>query len=145
LPWPCDEELKMNILTAEDRTLTELDHSRIGRLLNQQARRAHPMTTVLQQAELLPSREVPADVVTMHTRLRLTDLESGRELTLTLCYPSDAEPARGFVSVLSPVGMSVLGLRVGEVARWRLPGGWEGAARVEAIEFQPEAFGIFTL
>jgi regulator of nucleoside diphosphate kinase len=41
--------------------------------------------------------------------------------------------------------MSMLGLRVGEVARWRLPGGWEGAARVEAIEFQPEASGIYTL
>jgi regulator of nucleoside diphosphate kinase len=77
--------------------------------------------------------------------LRLADLDSSQALTLTLCYPADAEPARGFVSVLSPVGMSVLGLRVGDVARWRLPGGWEGTARVEAIEFQPEANGVFTL
>lgn len=135
----------MQILTAEDRTLTELDHSRIGRLINHPARRAHPLASVLQEAELLPSREVPADVVTMYSRIRLRDLESERPLTLTLCYPSDAEPARGFVSVLSPVGMSMLGLRVGEVARWRLPDGWEGAARVEAIEFQPEASGIYTL
>ena len=135
----------MNILTADDRTLTELDHIRIGRLINHHERRDHPMAAVLQQAELLPSREVPTDVVTMHSRLRLTDLDSGRALTITLCYPPDAEPARGFVSVLSPVGMSVLGLRVGDVARWRLPGGWEAAARVDAIEFQPEAFGIFTL
>lgn len=135
----------MNILTADDRTLTELDHGRIGRLINQQERHSHPMATVLEEAELLPSREVPPDVVTMHTRLLLADLETGRELKLTLCYPADAEPTRGFVSVLSPVGMSVLGLRVGEVARWRLPDGWEGAARVEAIEFQPEAHGIYTL
>ncbi|WP_157269207.1 GreA/GreB family elongation factor [Azohydromonas aeria] len=135
----------MNILNTDERTLTELDHARIARLLGAQASPDHPMAAVLHQAELLPGREVPADVVTMHSRLRLTDLDSGQALTLTLCYPSDAEPTRGFVSVLSPVGMSVLGLRVGEVARWRLPGGWEGAARVEAIEFQPEANGVYTL
>jgi regulator of nucleoside diphosphate kinase len=132
----------MHILTLEDRTLTELDHRRIGQLID---RPAHPMAAVLQEAELLPSREVPADVVTMHSRLRLADVDSGQALTITLCYPADAEPARGFVSVLSPVGMSVLGLRVGDIARWRLPSGWEGAARVEGIEFQPEASGIFTL
>ena len=135
----------MQILTAEDRTLTELDHSRIGRLINHPARGGHPLVPVLQEAELLPSREVPADVVTLYSRIRLRDLGTEQALTLTLCYPSDAEPGRGFVSVLSPVGMSVLGLRVGEVARWRLPGGWEGAARVEVIEFQPEASGIYTL
>lgn len=135
----------MNILTAGERTLTELDHRRIELLIQNHAHGGHPMTTVLQQAELLPSREVPADVVTVHSRIRLTDLDGGQVLTLTLCYPADAEPARGFVSVLSPVGMSVLGLRVGEVARWQLPGGWEGAARVEAIEFQPEAHGVYTL
>ena len=135
----------MNILTDDDRMLTELDHSRIGRLINHHEPHSHPMAAVLQQAELLPAREVPADVVTMHSRVLLADLETGRQLRLTLCYPPDAEPARGFVSVLSPVGMSVLGLRVGEVARWRLPDGWEGAARVEAIEFQPEAHGIYTL
>lgn len=132
----------MNILTAEDRTLTELDHRRLGLLIHDDT---HPMAAVLQEAELTPSREVAADVVTMHSRLRLTDLDSGQALTLTLCYPADAEPARGFVSVLSPVGMSVLGLRVGDVARWRLPNGWQGAARVQAIEFQPEASGIYTL
>lgn len=132
----------MNILTTEDRTLTELDHRRLGLLIHPDT---HPMAAVLQEAELTPSREVPADVVTMHSRIRLADLDSGQAITLTLCYPADAEPARGFVSVLSPVGMSVLGLRVGDVARWRLPGGWEGAARVEAIEFQPEASGIYTL
>ena len=132
----------MNILTAEDRTLTELDHRRLGLLIHHAD---HPMAAVLQEAELTPSREVPADVVTMHSRLRLTDLDSGQALTLTLCYPADAEPARGFISVLSPVGMSVLGLRVGDVARWQLPNGWQGAARVQAIEFQPEASGIYTL
>jgi regulator of nucleoside diphosphate kinase len=135
----------MNILTTEERTLSELDHGRIARLIGQRTHGNHPIAAVLQQAEVLPPREMPADVVTVHSRLCLTALDSGEQLTLTLCFPPDADPARGLVSVLSPVGMSVLGLRVGDVARWRLPGGWEGAARVEAIEFQPEAFGIYTL
>lgn len=139
----------MEILNLGERVLTELDHARIRRLVRPAATplppAAHPLVEVLAEAELRPSREVPHDVVTMYSRVRLLPLDGAPALTLTLCYPADADPARGFVSVLSPLGMSVLGLRAGDEARWRLPGGWEGAARVDALLFQPEASGVYTL
>ena len=74
----------------------------------------------------------------------MSDLRTGRQVKLTLCYPSDAEPAAGFVSVFSPIGSSLLGLRVGAVARWRTPIGTDEAAGVLAILFQPEATGDYT-
>ena len=80
----------------------------------------------------------------MHSRVALRDLETSRRYRVTLCYPEDAEPAAGFVSVLAPLGASMLGLRVGADARWALPGGGQGAARLEAILFQPESTGEFT-
>jgi regulator of nucleoside diphosphate kinase len=61
-----------------------------------------------------------------------------------VCYPEDARPSDGFVSVLSPAGSSLLGLRVGDLARWRTPTGDEGTAEVVAILFQPEASGDYT-
>jgi regulator of nucleoside diphosphate kinase len=61
---------------------------------------------------------------------------------VTLCYPQDAEPAAGFISVLSPVGISLLGLRA-DVARWQTPHGEECAAVIECIQFQPEASGDY--
>jgi transcription elongation GreA/GreB family factor len=42
---------------------------------------------------------------------------------------------RGFISVLSPLGWSLLGQRVGQVSRWSRPRAANGAAEVLAILF----------
>lgn len=134
----------MEARTFEDRTLTELDHARLSRLVELHAGRNAPIEAVLDAAELLPSREVPPDVVTMYTQLVVADPASGEQRKLTLCYPQDADAANGLVSVLSPVGMALLGLPAGATARWQAPSGETGAARIVEILFQPEASGDYT-
>ncbi|MBT2303383.1 GreA/GreB family elongation factor [Variovorax paradoxus] len=125
-----------------ERTLTELDHLRLSKLLDE---KSHPgLEALLDAAEVLGSREVPADVVTMYSQVTIADVPSGQRHKLTLCYPKDAEPGAGLVSVLSPVGMSLIGLRLGAVASWTLPSGEEGHAEVLEILFQPEASGDYT-
>ena len=123
-----------------ERTLTELDFARLAKLKDGHALLAQ----LLDATDVIPSREVPADVVTMYSQLELIDLQTRRRQKLTLCYPRDAEPAAGFISVLSPVGLGLLGLRVGSVAKWRTPGGEENEAEVSAVLFQPEASGDYT-
>ena len=133
-----------------ERTLTELDHIRILKLLHRDAsgngfpslRRA--VEEMLDTSAFVPSQQVPADVVTMNSEILLRDLQTSQLNTLKLCYPPDADPAVGFVSVLSPVGISLLGLRVGNVARWATPGGDERAAEILAVPFQPESRGDYT-
>ncbi|GAA4353483.1 GreA/GreB family elongation factor [Variovorax defluvii] len=130
-----------NILLGE-RTLTELDHQRLSRL---QDRAAPPaLEALLDATDIVAARAVAPNVVTMYSQVRIVDAHTGQAHTLTLCYPADAEPAAGFISVLSPVGLALIGLRVGALARWQLPGGEEGCARLEAILFQPEASGDYT-
>ncbi len=51
---------------------------------------------------------------------RLLDLSDQTEVWLTLVYPQHAQPERGFISVLSPIGAALLGKNVGEVAEIRL-------------------------
>jgi regulator of nucleoside diphosphate kinase len=80
----------------------------------------------------------------MYTQVLLLDHASGERSKVTLCYPADAEPADGFISVLSPLGWSLLGRCVGQVARWSIPSGGERAAEVLAILFQPEASGDYS-
>ena len=123
-----------------ERTLTELDFARLAKLKDGHALLAQ----LLDATEVIPSREVPADIVTMYSQLELVDLQTRRRQKLTLCYPRDAEPAAGFISVLSPVGLGLLGLRAGSVAKWRTPGGEENEAEVSAVLFQPEASGDYT-
>ena len=143
----------MNTHTLDERMLTELDHARIRTLIPRGPRAsaaardaaADPVDELLDAADLVPSREVPPDVVTMYSRVLVADPATSERRTLTPCYPADTDPAEGFVSVLSPVGMALLGLRVGAVAHWRTPGGEAGSAEVVSILFQPEANGDYKL
>jgi regulator of nucleoside diphosphate kinase len=134
-----------------ERTLTELDHVRLLNLLRRNARgdgspgHARVIEYVLDASSLVPSRQVPPDVVTMYSQVLLQDMETGQQSKLTLCYPADAEPATGFVSVLSPVGCALLGLRVGDVARWSTPAGGEKTSEILAILFQPESSGDYSI
>jgi regulator of nucleoside diphosphate kinase len=123
----------MEILTIE-RTLTELDHVRLTNLL---------LRDVLHACTIVPARAVSPDVVTMYSQVLLLDRTSGEHNELTLCYPADSDPSAGFISVLSPLGWSLLGLREGDVVYWSTPTGCERAAKVVAILFQPEACGDY--
>lgn len=136
-------------INNEERTLTELDHVRLARLLRRTGDTAAPLDdgpieTLLDAADLVSPRTVAPDIVTMYSQVLLANPATSERYRLTLCYPPDAEPGAGFVSVLSPVGASLLGRRVGSVARWRTPNGDESAAEVVAILFQPEASGDYT-
>jgi regulator of nucleoside diphosphate kinase len=134
-----------------DRTLTHLDHMRLTDLVRRAGddapTRPSPATmrAILESASVVPPDRLSPDVVTMNSQVLVEDIASRRQRKLTLCYPQDAEPAAGFISVLSPVGSSLLGLHVGATARWRTPLGGENTAEVLAVLFQPEAVGDYTL
>jgi regulator of nucleoside diphosphate kinase len=138
-------------MLALERTLTELDHVRLLNLVRRDRRSDGSPTPrlaiehVLDACAIVPSRQTPPDVVTMYSHVLLQDVETGQRSKLTLCYPADAEPAAGFVSVLSPLGASMLGLGVGAVARWLTPAGEERAAEILSILFQPESSGDYTM
>lgn len=127
---------------ASARIVTELDHVRILQLV-----RRHDGPELLEDmvdaADLVPSRDVPADVVTMNSRVVVAGVD-GAERQLTVCYPPDTDAATGRVSVLSPVGTALLGQRVGATAQWSTPGrpGTE-SLRIVAVAFQPEASGDY--
>lgn len=127
------------------RTLTELDYARLTRLLSRDPDVHHEaLADALDQSSLVPAAEVARDVVTMYTRVRVDNLTHGTSHDYTICYPSDAEPTEGFVSVLSPVGSALLGARVGERATATRPDGGNTELLVREILFQPEATGDYT-
>ncbi len=135
---------------ALERTLTELDHVRLLNLLRRDASTdrlpgaLQAVEEVLDACDIVRSRQVTADVVTMGSEVLVEDHDTGQRSTLTLCYPADAEAAVGRVSVLSPVGSALLGLRAGSLACWNTPTGEPRTAHVLAVLFQPEASGDFT-
>ncbi|MES2185903.1 MAG: GreA/GreB family elongation factor [Pseudomonadota bacterium] len=131
----------MHATVHGERTLTEFDFSRLTRLFGGQP--PDELADLLSATEVVPSREVPASVVTLHSQVELIDGRTRRRQKLTLCFPGEAAPAAGFISVLSPVGLSLLGLQEGAVAKWLTPGGEECSAEVACVLFQPEANGDY--
>ncbi|OGB04691.1 MAG: hypothetical protein A3G29_07430 [Burkholderiales bacterium RIFCSPLOWO2_12_FULL_64_99] len=132
---------------VDERILTELDHARILGLMRRTAlsdAQKHALDALLDAADVVPAREVAPDVVTMNSRLRLQGEGDAEPRDVTLCYPADASAEAGLVSLLSPMGASLLGHRVGGEAVWLTPTGTPRTARILALHFQPEAAGQYT-
>ena len=96
----------------------------------------------LERAHAVRPEDMPDDVVTMNSVVRLTDLDTGREGEYVLVYPGQADFRRGQLSVLAPVGTALLGQRRGDVVEWVVPAGRK-RFRIDAILYQPEADGPF--
>lgn len=101
---------------------------------------ANALERVLRWADILPPLHVPGDAVTMNTRVRLRDVDSGLRSVQTMAYPHHTGGDSQAVSVLSPMGTAMLGARVGDVVCARTPQGIR-CLEVERILYQPEAAG----
>ena len=86
----------------------------------------------LERAQVLEHMDVPPDVVTMHTRVRVLDLTSGEKREFVLVYPAEADVAANRISVLAPLGTALLGYREGDEVTWRMPGGMR-RLRIERV------------
>jgi transcription elongation factor GreA len=62
-------------------------------------------------------------VVDVAERVRLRDLESGERIEVELVGPFESDAAAGRISIASPLGRAVVGLRRGDVAEVEAPRG----------------------
>jgi regulator of nucleoside diphosphate kinase len=142
----------MTTTLARDICLTELDAVRLESMLDQVRRRApeelesvEDLEDRVDSARVVHQTCIEPQVVTMNSRVLLTDRDSQETVELTLAYPKEADADQGRVSVLSPVGRALIGARVGEVLRVAVPGQRDRTFEVTAIPFQPEAEGRYDL
>lgn len=94
----------------------------------------------LSRAIVVSGKRVSADVVTMNSRVRVTDLDTGKEATYQIVFPRDANASKNMISVLAPIGTALLGFKAGSEIEWETPGGLR-RLRIDSIEYQPEAAG----
>ena len=95
-------------------------------------------------AETIEPKDVPADVVTMNSRVVVQDVENGDRSEYTLVFPEQANIEQGRLSVVSPIGTAILGYAKGDVITWQTPGG-PRQIQIADIRYQPEAAGDFHL
>ena|SRR5690349_6991165 len=92
----------------------------------------------LDRSKRVVAHKVPPDVITMHSKAHLIDLDTGEELIYTLVFPHEADIRQDKISVLAPIGTAMLGYRVGDVFEWPVPDGLR-RLQVKRVLYQPEA------
>jgi regulator of nucleoside diphosphate kinase len=72
----------------------------------------------LARARILPAARMPADVAAIGSRVTWRDETTGRDQTVTLVWPEEADINAGRASVLTPIGVALLGLKAGARFTW---------------------------
>jgi transcription elongation factor GreA len=75
------------------------------------------------RAEVIDCTKVNCSRAVFGTVVTLLDMESDEEITYQLLGPEEADVKKGSISVLSPLGKSLLGKTVGEDVKAKTPGG----------------------
>jgi regulator of nucleoside diphosphate kinase len=128
---------------AIGRTFVSLDHSITiseDDFMRLHMLRGHAqLAAELEKAMVVRPDCIPSDVVTMNSRVRFEDKSSGEIRDVTIVFPSDAYGAAGMVSVLSTVGMALLGVAVGRSIFWPFPDGTTRELLVLKLIYQSAA------
>lgn len=129
--------------------LTDKDYNRLLQVVQSQRQKnglfvVAALSQELKRAKVVSPTEIPADVITMNSRVRLKEMKSAAELDIDIVYPKDADVGKRKVSVLAPVGTAVLGCRVGDEVKWPVAQGMV-TYKVQELIYQPEAAGDFNL
>lgn len=72
----------------------------------------------INRARIVPASKMPNNVIGIGSTATYRDEMSGQEKAFTLVYPEDADITRQRVSVLTPIGVALLGLAEGAVFHW---------------------------
>lgn len=87
----------------------------------------------ISRATIHSPAKMPRDVVTMSSEVEFIDEASGAARKVHLVYPQDADIASGRISILTPIGAGLIGLRAGQSIRWPDRDGHERALTIVAV------------
>ncbi|MEQ8310989.1 MAG: nucleoside diphosphate kinase regulator [Sphingopyxis sp.] len=88
----------------------------------------------INRATIRTAPRFPSDIVTMQSRVTFADAATGAERTVELVYPGDADISAGRISILTPVGAGLIGLREGQSILWPDRDGHERKLTILKVE-----------
>lgn len=113
--------------------VTEADYANLSLLESPKLERR------LAAATRVSSDAVPAHLVTMNSVVRYRDAASGQRGEMQVVYPQDARSrSSDRCSVLSPLGLALLGASVGDLVEYGTAGAKQGLF-IEEVLHQPES------
>ncbi|NKX75602.1 nucleoside diphosphate kinase regulator [Tritonibacter mobilis] len=70
------------------------------------------------RARIVPAAKLPQNVVAIGRAVTYRDETTGQDKTVIPVYPEEADIARGRISILTPIGVALIGLAEGASLHW---------------------------
>jgi regulator of nucleoside diphosphate kinase len=121
------ERKEVRTLQKPNITLLAADHDRLSALahaaISNDPETAEMLTEELERARIIDYGQVPKNIVRMGSDILFRDNTTREIRSITLVFPGEADIAQNRVSVLTPVGAALIGLRAGQSIAWRTRSG----------------------
>lgn len=120
--------------------LSEFDYDRLTGLAeaieDRQPEMAEELQDEIDRANVIPNGTVPANIVQMGSTVEYQS-DTGETKTVTLVFPGDADIASGRISILTPIGIALIGLSPNQSMSWTARDGKEHKLTITSVK-QPE-------
>lgn len=108
--------------------LTNSDYKTIHSLLQNlpaslKGREVSQLQQEIKSAEIIPDETISEDIIQLNSKFEVQELLSGKFMNLQLVLPHQADLKQNKISILSPLGVALIGFRQGMTVEWTLPGG----------------------
>ena len=120
--------------------ITRRDHEQLTKLADSYASSqpdlAEELYMELDRARIVADDKAGADFVRVGSTFRFTT-DGGDDRTVTLVLPGEADIAAGKVSVMTPIGVALVGLSAGQSMKWTARDGKVHTLSIVSVELAP--------
>lgn len=121
-------------------TITTVDYQHISSLLDNMPTLTEDMTKLedeINRAEIVSPHEIKNNIVTMNSTVSFKFTDEDDVIEKILVYPHQVN-SNQHISILAPIGMALLGLKIGQSIDWALPNGKRKTIQIIDVIYQPE-------
>ena len=102
-------------ITAEDRARVEWLMLFYDLFTEEEQKRIRRLYYEVSQGLVVSADQIPSNVVTTHSRIKLEEIKGDTEVALYLVFPDEMKQGFGRVSILTAIGAALFGRRVGDI------------------------------
>jgi regulator of nucleoside diphosphate kinase len=131
--------------------INRLDYARIKKSISDAKQfkslsnmEAEKLIAELESAKIVEPTDIPSDVVTMNSVVKLSFLNNDKQVEFQIVYPNEANLKENKISIFSPIATALIGYKVKDEIEWLVPAGLT-KIRIDKIVYQPEAAGDYDL
>lgn len=98
---------------------------------------AEMLLNEIERATIVSEKRISPDVVTMRSVVEFIDEASGADRTVQLVYPREADISAGRISILTPIGAGLIGMKTGQSILWPDRDGRERKLTIVKVSREP--------